>query len=158
MCRPKDLVAVAALKSENVELLLDTLYRYLPEGPFFYSEDTVTEAPMRELAGELIREQTLRLLRDEVPHGVAVTVERMKEREDGGFDIDANIICERESHKGMVIGKGGQMLKRIGIGARKAIEEMTESKVNLKLWVKVRRDWRDNDTQLRSFGYDIKKV
>ena len=157
-CRPKDLVAVAALKSENVELLLDTLYRYLPEGPFFYSEDTVTEEPMRELAGELIREQTLRLLRDEVPHGVAVTVERMKEREDGGFDIDANIICERESHKGMVIGKGGQMLKRIGIGARKAIEEMTESKVNLKLWVKVRRDWRDNDTQLRSFGYDIKKV
>ena len=157
-CRPKDLVAVAALKSENVELLLDTLYRYLPEGPFFYSEDTVTEAPMRELAGELIREQTLRLLRDEVPHGVAVTVERMKEREDGGFDIDANIICERESHKGMVIGKGGQMLKRIGIGARKAIEEMTESKVNLKLWVKVRRDWRDNDTQLRSFGYDARKL
>ena len=157
-CRPKDMVAVAALKSENIDLLLDTLYRYLPEGPFFYSEDTVTEEPMRELAGELIREQTLRLLRDEVPHGVAVTVERMKEREDGGFDIDANIICERESHKGMVIGKGGQMLKRIGIGARKAIEEMTESKVNLKLWVKVRRDWRDNDTQLRSFGYDARKL
>ena len=156
--RPSDLIAVSALKHQNMEILLETLFRYLPEGPLFYDEDTVTEEPMRDIAAELIREQALRLLRDEVPHGIAVTVERMHEREDGTFDIDAEIICERESHKGMVIGKGGQMLKRIGTGARKTIEEMCGAPVNLKLWVKVRKEWRDNDTQLKSFGYDLKKL
>ena len=155
---PSDLIAVSALKHQNMEILLETLFRYLPEGPLFYDEDTVTEEPMRDIAAELIREQALRLLRDEVPHGIAVTVERMHEREDGTFDIDAEIICERESHKGMVIGKGGQMLKRIGTGARKTIEEMCGAPVNLKLWVKVRKEWRDNDTQLKSFGYDLKKL
>ena len=156
--RPSDLIAVSALKHQNMEILLETLFRYLPEGPLFYDEDTVTEEPMRDIAAELIREQALRLLRDEVPHGIAVTVERMHEREDGTFDIDAEIICERDSHKGMVIGKGGQMLKRIGTGARKTIEEMCGAPVNLKLWVKVRKEWRDNDTQLKSFGYDLKKL
>ena len=156
--RPSDLIAVSALKHQNMEILLETLFRYLPEGPLFYDEDTVTEEPMRDIAAELIREQALRLLRDEVPHGIAVTVERMHEREDGTFDIDAEIICERESHKGMGIGKGGQMLKRIGTGARKTIEEMCGAPVNLKLWVKVRKEWRDNDTQLKSFGYDLKKL
>ena len=156
--RPSDLIAVSALRHQNMEILLETLFRYLPEGPLFYDEDTVTEEPMRDIAAELIREQALRLLRDEVPHGIAVTVERMHEREDGTFDIDAEIICERESHKGMVIGKGGQMLKRIGTGARKTIEEMCGAPVNLKLWVKVRKEWRDNDTQLKSFGYDLKKL
>ena len=156
--RPSDLIAVSALKHQNMEILLETLFRYLPEGPLFYDEDTVTEEPMRDIAAELIREQALRLLRDEVPHGIAVTVEGMHEREDGTFDIDAEIICERESHKGMVIGKGGQMLKRIGTGARKTIEEMCGAPVNLKLWVKVRKEWRDNDTQLKSFGYDLKKL
>ena len=156
--RPSDLIAVSALKHQNMEMLLETLFRYLPEGPLFYDEDTVTEEPMRDIAAELIREQALRLLRDEVPHGIAVTVERMHEREDGTFDIDAEIICERESHKGMVIGKGGQMLKRIGTGARKTIEEMCGAPVNLKLWVKVRKEWRDNDTQLKSFGYDLKRL
>ena len=156
--RPSDLIAVSALRHQNMELLLETLFRYLPEGPLFYDEDTVTEEPMRDIAAELIREQALRLLRDEVPHGIAVTVERMHEREDGTFDIDAEIICERDSHKGMVIGKGGQMLKRIGTGARKTIEEMCGAPVNLKLWVKVRKEWRDNDTQLKSFGYDLKRL
>ena len=156
--RPSDLIAVSALRHQNMELLLETLFRYLPEGPLFYDEDTVTEEPMRDIAAELIREQARRLLRDEVPHGIAVTVERMHEREDGTFDIDAEIICERDSHKGMVIGKGGQMLKRIGTGARKTIEEMCGAPVNLKLWVKVRKEWRDNDTQLKSFGYDLKKL
>ena len=156
--RPSDLIAVSALKHQNMEMLLEALFRYLPEGPLFYDEDTVTEEPMRDIAAELIREQALRLLRDEVPHGIAVTVERMHEREDGTFDIDAEIICERDSHKGMVIGKGGQMLKRIGTGARKTIEEMCGAPVNLKLWVKVRKEWRDNDTQLKSFGYDLKKL
>jgi len=155
---PTDLVAVSALRNENTDLLMEVLYRHLPEGPMFYDEDTVTEQPMRDIAAEMIREQALRLLRDEIPHGIAVTVERMKERDDGIIDLDASIICERESHKGMIIGKGGQMLKRIGTGARIAIEEMCEAKVNLKLWVKVRRDWRDDETQLKSFGYDTRKL
>lgn len=155
---PSDLIAVSALRHQNMELLTETLFRYLPEGPLFYDEDTVTEEPMRDIAAEMIREQALRLLRDEVPHGIAVTVERFRWRDDGMYDIDAEIICERDSHKGMVIGKGGQMLKRIGSGARKAIEEMCGTQVNLKLWVKVRREWRDNDTQLKSLGYDLKKL
>lgn len=155
---PADLVAVSALRNENTDLLMEVLYRHLPEGPMFYDEDTVTEQPMRDIAAEMIREQALRLLRDEIPHGIAVTVERMKERENGIIDLDASIICERDSHKGMIIGKGGQMLKRIGTGARIAIEEMCEAKVNLKLWVKVRRDWRDDETQLKSFGYDARKL
>ena len=155
---PSDLIAVSALRHQNMELLTETLFRYLPEGPLFYDEDTVTEEPMRDIAAEMIREQALRLLRDEVPHGIAVTVERFHWRDDGMYDIDAEIICERDSHKGMVIGKGGQMLKRIGSGARKAIEEMCGTQVNLKLWVKVRREWRDNDTQLKSLGYDLKKL
>ena len=153
-----DMVAVSALRNENTDLLMDVLYRHLPEGPMFYDEDTVTEQPMRDIAAEMIREQALRLLRDEIPHGIAVTVESMKERENGIIDLEASIICERDSHKGMIIGKGGQMLKRIGTGARIAIEEMCEAKVNLKLWVKVRRDWRDDETQLKSFGYDARKL
>ena len=155
---PTDMVAVSALRNENTDLLMDVLYRHLPEGPMFYDEDTVTEQPMRDIAAEMIREQALRLLRDEIPHGIAVTVESMKERENGIIDLEASIICERDSHKGMIIGKGGQMLKRIGTGARIAIEEMCEAKVNLKLWVKVRRDWRDDETQLKSFGYDARKL
>ncbi len=155
---PTDLVAVSALRNENTDLLMDVLYSHLPEGPMFYDEDTVTEQPMRDIAAEMIREQALRLLRDEIPHGIAVTVESMKERDNGIIDLDASIICERDSHKGMIIGKGGQMLKRIGTGARIAIEEMCEAKVNLKLWVKVRRDWRDDETQLKSFGYDPRKL
>ena len=156
--RPKELVAVAALKSENTDTLMDVLYQLLPEGPMFFDEDTVTEEPMRDIAAELIREQALRLLRDEIPHGIAVTVERMKDREDGLIDLDASIICERDSHKGMIIGKGGQMLKRIGTNARKSIEELCETQVNLKLWVKVRKEWRDSETQLKSFGYDKRKL
>ena len=155
---PTDLVAVSALRNENTDLLMEVLYRHLPEGPMFYDEDTVTEQPMRDIAAEMIREQALRPLRDEIPHGIAVTVESMKERENGIIDLEASIICERDSHKGMIIGKGGQMLKRIGTGARIAIEEMCEAKVNLKLWVKVRRDWRDDETQLKSFGYDARKL
>lgn len=155
---PTDMVAVSALRNENTDLLMEVLYRHLPEGPMFYDEDTVTEQPMRDIAAEMIREQALRLLRDEIPHGIAVTVESMKERENGIIDLEASIICERDSHKGMIIGKGGQMLKRIGTGARIAIEEMCEAKVNLKLWVKVRRDWRDDETQLKSFGYDARKL
>lgn len=148
-----EVVPVSAFDGTNTDTLMDVLFQYMKEGPMFYDEDTVTDQPMREIAAELIREKALRCLSDEVPHGIAVTIERMEERKDGIFDIDANIICEKDSHKGIIIGKGGQMLKKIGTQARRSIEEMVEAQVNLKLWVKVRKEWRDSDMYLKSFGY-----
>ena len=153
-----EIVPVSAMSGSNTDVLMDTLYRYLPEGPLYYDEETVTMIPMRSIAEELIREQMLKLLKEEIPHGVAVMVEDFKERRSGLFDITADIICERDSHKGIVIGKGGSMLKRIGTAARLEIEEQLSAHVNLKLFVKVRRDWRDNETFMRSYGYDIKKL
>ena len=124
----------------------------------FYDEDTVTDQPMRQIASELIREKALRLLDDEIPHGIAVTIEKMKERRGGLIDIEASIVCERESHKGIIIGKGGSMLKRIGIEARKEIESMMDTQVNLQLWVKVRKEWRDNELYMKNYGYNQKEV
>ena len=129
-----------------------------PEGPQYYDEDTVTDQPMRQIAAELIREKALRMMSDEIPHGIAVTIERMTERDNGMFDIDATIICERESHKGIVIGKGGQMLKRIGTSARIEIENLMDTKVNLKLWVKVRKEWRDSELYMKNYGYNSKDI
>ena len=120
----------------------------------YYDEDTVTDQPERQIAAEIVREKALRLLDDEIPHGIAVAIDRMKERPDGRLvDIDATIICERDSHKGIIIGKQGAMLKRIGTDARKEIELLFEYKVNLKLWVKVKKDWRDSDFLLKNYGY-----
>lgn len=120
----------------------------------YYDEDTVTDQPERQIAAEIVREKALRLLDDEIPHGIAVAIERMKERPDGHLvDIDATIICERDSHKGIIIGKQGAMLKHIGTEARKEIELLFEYKVNLKLWVKVKKDWRDSDFLLKNYGY-----
>ena len=113
---------------------------------------------MRQIAAELIREKALRMMSDEIPHGIAVTIERMIERDNGMFDIDATIICERESHKGIVIGKGGQMLKRIGTSARIEIENLMDTKVNLKLWVKVRKEWRDSELYMKNYGYNSKDI
>ena len=113
---------------------------------------------MRQIAAELIREKALRMMSDEIPHGIAVTIERMTERDNGIFDIDATIICERESHKGIVIGKGGQMLKRIGTAARIEIENLMDTKVNLKLWVKVRKEWRDSELYMKNYGYNSKDI
>ena len=124
----------------------------------FYDEDTVTDQPMRQIAAEIVREKALYCLNEEIPHGIAVTVEKMKERKNGLMDIEANIVCERESHKGIIIGKGGSMLKKIGSTARFELEKMLEQKVNLKLWVKVRKEWRDSDIFLKNFGYDEKKL
>ena len=151
----REKIAVSALRESGLDALMDLIYRYLPEGPFFYDPEEVTTETMRDIAAELIREKALRNLSEEIPHGIAVTIEQMKEREDGGFDIEASLICEKESHKGIVIGKGGAMLKKIGTQARKDIEEMTESPVNLHLFVKVRKDWRDDARQVRSFGYKL---
>ncbi len=148
------IVPVSALKGENTDDLTDTIFTYLPAGPQYYDEDTVTDQPERQIAAEMIREKALRNLEDEIPHGVAVLIDRMKEREGGTLiDLDATIICERESHKGIIIGKQGAMLKKIGTEARRDIEMMTGTKINLKLWVKVKENWRDSDSLIRNYGY-----
>ena len=154
----KEVIPVSAMKKTNTDTLIHTIFQYLPEGPQYYDEDTVTDQPMRQIAAELIREKALRMMSDEIPHGIAVTIERMTERDNGMFDIDATIICERESHKGIVIGKGGQMLKRIGTSARIEIENLMDTKVNLKLWVKVRREWRDSELYMKNYGYNQKEI
>ena len=147
-----EIVPVSALKAENTEDLLETIYKYLPYGEPFYDEDTVTDQPERQIVAELIREKGLRLLEEEIPHGIAVTIESMKYRRKI-CDIEATIICEKDSHKGIIIGKQGSMLKKIGASARSDIEKMLDCKVNLQLWVKVKKDWRDSDILLKNFGY-----
>jgi len=150
----KEIVPVSALNGENAQHLVDTLFSYLQEGPQFYDEDTITDQPERQIVAELIREKALRLLSDEIPHGIAVSIERMKERKNGKImDIEATIICERDSHKGIIIGKKGAMLKKIGSKARVEIESLLDIQVNLQLWVKVKKDWRDSDFLLKNYGY-----
>ena len=149
-----EVVPVSAVKGKNLDELIRVLLRLMPEGPMFYDADTVTDERVRDIAAELIREQALIHLDKEIPHGIAVLVERFSERPDGSLtDIDATIICERDSHKGIIIGKGGSMLRKIGSGARREIEDMLEQQVNLKLFVKVRPDWRDNAMLLKEYGY-----
>ena len=158
ICPFAEIVPVSALKKKNTDVLLEQIFKYLPYGPQYYDEDTVTDQPMRQIAAELIREKALRLLSDEIPHGIAVTIEKMTERDNGIMDIDASIICEKDSHKGIIIGKGGGMLKKIGTEARREIEQMLEMRVNLQLWVKVRREWRDSELYMKNYGYDAKDV
>lgn len=150
-----EIVPVSALKADNTNELIKCIMDYLPYGPAFYDEDTVTDQPQRQIAAELIREKALKCLDEEIPHGIAVIIETMKWRKKI-VDIDATIICEKDSHKGIIIGKQGAMLKKIGSEARRDIEEMLESRVNLQLWVKVKKDWRDSDFLLRNFGYNQK--
>ena len=136
---------------------MEQIYKYLPYGPMYYNEDEVTDQPMRAIVAEVIREKALHALRDEVPHGIAVVIDEMKwrDKKDGGlYDISATIVCERDTHKGIIIGKGGSMLKKIGTNARYEVEQMMEEKVNLKLFVKVKENWRDSDIQLKNFGYE----
>jgi len=158
ICRFAEIIPVSALKEINIEDVKDSIFKYLPYGPQFYDEDTVTDQPMRQISAELIREKALRLLDDEIPHGIAVVIDRMKERPNGLIDIDASIICERDSHKGIIIGKGGSMLKKIGSAARVEIENLMDTRVNLKLWVKVRREWRDSDLYMKNYGYNPKDI
>ena len=153
-----EIVPASALKGDNVSDVIDMIFKYLPYGPMFYDEDTVTDPPERQIVAEIIREKALHALDEEVPHGIAVTIERMKQRRDKNItDIEAAIVCERDSHKGIIIGKGGVMLKKIGSNARFEIEKMLERQVNLRLWVKVRKNWRDNDLMLKNFGYHEKE-
>ena len=147
-----EIVPVSALKGDNVDELFAVISSYLPEGPFLYDEDTVTELTEREICAEIIREKALRLMKDEIPHGIAVTVDKMDFKK-GLCNVDATILCERESHKGMIIGKGGNMLKKIGTAARLDMEKLLSIQVNLHLWVKVRNNWRDDEGSLKDLGY-----
>ena len=155
-----EIIPCSALRGKNTDDVIDTIFRYLPYGPMYYDEDTVTDQPMRQIAAEVIREKSLYALDAEIPHGIAVAIDVMKERPGGRglWDIEATIICEKESHKGIIIGKSGAMLKRIGTDSRYELEKMLEAKVNLKLFVKVKKDWRDSDFLIRNFGYDRKEL
>ena len=152
-----EIIPVSALKDKNTEDLIQTIFKYLPYGPAFYDEDTITDQPERQIVAEMIREKALRCLDDEVPHGIAVCIDSMKYTK-SIVNIDATIICERDSHKGIIIGKQGVMLKKIGTQARRDIENLLEMPVNLKLWVKVKKDWRDSDFLIKNFGYNGKDL
>ena len=147
-----EIVPVSARNGNNTDELLKVIMKYLPYGPQFYDEDTVTDQPERQIVAEIIREKALHSLNEEIPHGIAVAIDQMKMR-NKVMHIDATIICERDSHKGIIIGKQGNMLKKIGSIARFEIERMLECKVNLKLWVKVKKDWRDSEFLMKNFGY-----
>ena len=150
----KEIVPVSALRDRNTDELMHTIFQYLEEGPQYYDADTITDQPERAIVAEMIREKALRCLDKEVPHGIAVVIDRMKDRQHGKIvDIDATIICERDSHKGIIIGKQGAMLKKIGTQARIDMEKLLDTKVNLKLWVKVKKDWRDSEFLLKNYGY-----
>lgn len=149
----QEVVQVSAYRKKGIEELKDCIFQYLPEGPRYYDEDTVTDMSIRDITAELIREQALYKLRDEVPHGIAVLIDEMKQRSNGLWDVKATIVCERDAHKGIIIGKGGSMIKNIGTGARIQIEDLVQGKVNLQLFVKVRKDWRENKAYLKEYGY-----
>lgn len=148
-----EIIPTSALRGHNTEDIIDSIFKYLTYGPMFYDEDTITDQPERAICAEIIREKALHALNDEIPHGIAVGIDQMKCRKGKMFDIDATIVCERESHKGIIIGKQGAMLKKIGTNARYEIEHLLDAKVNLKLWVKVKKDWRDSDFLIKNFGY-----
>ena len=151
-----EVVPVSALKNKNVDELIKCIVKYLPYGQPFYDEDTITDQPIKQIVAELVREKALKCLNEEIPHGIAVTIERMEFKKHI-VDIDATIICEKDSHKGIIIGKKGAMLKKIGSAARYEIEELLEQQANLKLWVKVKSNWRDSDILIKNFGYDPKE-
>ncbi|MDU4670978.1 MAG: GTPase Era [Finegoldia magna] len=151
----EEIIQISALNGDNVEGYLTSLKNNLPEGPMYYDKDSVTDQPIRQIVQELIREKALINLSDELPHGIAITIEKFKERQDKNLiDIDATIIVEKKSHKGMVIGKKGSMIKKIGTDARIDIEQLLDAKVNLKLWVKIDEEWRNKDSRLRYLGYN----
>ena len=154
-----EIIPASALRGQNTKDIVNSLFKYMPYGPMFYDEDTVTDQPQRKIVAEIIREKALHALDEEIPHGIAVTIEKMRERKGQHIvDIEATIICERDSHKGIIIGKQGSMLKKIGSNARFEIEKMLEERVNLKIWVKVKKDWRDSDTLMKNFGYNKKEI
>ena len=155
----KTIIPISALNDENVDKLLMNIKESLPEGPMYFPDDMVTDQPERQIVSEIIREKALSFLQDEIPHGIAVDIMSMKKRQNNELiDVEATLFCERESHKGIVIGKNGTMLKKIGTAARQDIENLLGSPINLKIWVKVKKDWRDSDFLLKNFGYDAKRI
>ena len=161
-----EMIPISALREKGIRDVTDSIFRYLPYGPMYYDEDAVTDQTERQITAEMIREKALHALDKEVPHGLAVVIDTMtdseKKEKDGTVtpitEIEATIICERESHKAIVIGKGGAMLKKIGTNARYEIEKMLGHKIYLRLFVKVRENWRDSLTQVRNFGYDKREI
>ncbi|MBR4806948.1 MAG: GTPase Era [Lachnospiraceae bacterium] len=152
-----EVIPISALRGNNTFDVIDAIVKYLPYGPAYYDEDTITDQPMKQIVSEIIREKSLHALSEEIPHGIAVVIDKMKTRENGICDIDATIVCEKDSHKGIIIGKQGAMLKKIGSNARYEIERLIEGKANLQLWVKVKKDWRDSETLLKNYGYTDKE-
>lgn len=148
-----EVIPISALRGNNTFDVIEAIVKYLPYGPAYYDEDTITDQPMKQIVSEIIREKSLHALSDEIPHGIAVVIDKMKTRENGICDIDATIVCEKDSHKGIIIGKQGAMLKKIGSTARYEIERLIEGKANLQLWVKVKKDWRDSETLLKNYGF-----
>ena len=147
-------LAISAQTGENLDKLEALLTEYLVDGPQYYPEDMVTDQPERVICAEMIREKALELLREEIPHGIGVGIDKMQMRPDGNLmDVWATVYCERESHKGIIIGRGGKMLKRIGSEARKEIEWLLDVQVNLQLWIKVKEDWRNRQQMLNELGY-----
>lgn len=154
-----EVVPISAMKAQNTEELMKMICKYLPEGPQYFPADMVTDQPERQIVSEIIREKALMLLQEEIPHGIAVEIMSMKKRPDKDLvDVEATLYCEKESHKGIVIGKQGAMLKRIGSKSRADIERLLGSPIYLQLWVKVKKDWRDSDFLLKNFGYDSRHI
>lgn len=148
------IVPISAQNNENIDRLIDNLRETLPEGPKFFPDDTLTDQPERQIVAEYIREKALRLLNREIPHGIAVEIEKMKEKENGSYEILAAIYCEKQSHKGIIIGKGGEKLKKIGTFARRDIEKFLNAKVYLELWVRVKEDWRNRENFITDIGFE----
>lgn len=148
------IVPISAQKGENIPVLFDTIKEYLKEGPKFFPDDVITDQPERQIVSEFVREKALRLLNKEIPHGIAVEIERMKQKENGTYEILAAIYCEKQSHKGIIIGKGGEKLKQIGKQARQDMERFLGSKVYLELWVRVKEDWRNRENFITDIGFE----
>lgn len=152
-----EIIPISAIKGKNVDKLVDLMKKTMPEGPKYYPDDMITDVQEKFVVSEIVREKALRTLRDEVPHGIAVDIIQMKQNEIGTYHIEVDLICEKDSHKGIIIGKNGQTLKRIGETARYELEKFLRAKVNIKIWVKVRKEWRDNQNLLRELGYKKNK-
>lgn len=149
----KEIIPISALKGKNVDKLVSLMVEAMPEGPKYYPDDMITDVQERFVVSEIIREKALRTLREEIPHGIAVDIIQMKQSPSGTWHIEVDMLCEKDSHKGIIIGKNGQCLKKIGETARYEIERFLHAKVNLKIWVKVRKEWRDNQNLLKELGY-----
>ena len=152
-----EIIPISAIKGKNVDTLIDLMKKAMPEGPKYYPDDMITDVQEKFVVSEIVREKALRCLRDEVPHGIAVDIIQMKQKENGTYHIEVDLICEKDSHKGIIIGKNGQTLKKIGETARYELERFLHAKVNIKIWVKVRKEWRDNQLLLKELGYKKSK-